>query len=65
MVKTRGSQARCPAPPVAQPFPTRGPRSAEPPQAVALPGTGDGLEPFQAGNGFSLLDLEMTIYLYN
>ena len=42
-----------------------GPRGAGLPQATAEPVPGGGLEPFQAGDGFSLLDFEMTIYHHN
>lgn len=42
-----------------------GPRSAGPPQAMARPVTEGGLEFFQAGTGFRLLDFEMSIYHHN
>lgn len=46
-------RARFPAAPAAPPCPTR----------VLCPG--GGLEPFQDGAGFRLLDFEMTVYHYN
>lgn len=46
-------------------FPPRDPRGAGPTRATAGPAPGGGLEPFQDGTGFSLLDFEMTIYHYN